>query len=82
MVLAPFVLDMAMRDRMAARRVFVRVENSGEIAPRPSLCPLARVAMRMFREYFHLPSTPFYNLYRLTRHPVAGGLFALSFFAR
>ncbi|CAM9529037.1 unnamed protein product [Ectocarpus fasciculatus] len=25
-------------------------------------------------------STPFYGLYRLTRHPVAGGLFALAFF--
>eukprot|EP00903_Cladosiphon_okamuranus_P020877 g19172.t1 len=26
-------------------------------------------------------STPFYGLYRLTRHPLAGAIFALSFFA-
>ena len=39
-------------------------------------------ALSLYRVCARLCSTPFYGLYRLTRHPVAGGLFALSFFAR
>ncbi|CAM9719308.1 unnamed protein product, partial [Hapterophycus canaliculatus] len=43
-----------------------------------STCPAPNLYMYAQTNEF---STPFYGLYRITRHPVAGMLFAISFFA-